>query len=225
MSQPPVPFEIHADGSVRVVNGLIKYVHSPSQCAGRDYGCWIHHPLEHPLWKAPVWFEPGRTSRICPHDQLHPDPQDVAFYHHAAGRMPLVHECDGCCLPVPEWAVFDPNIDPHTGQPWGIDAPNRTQTGETVERLTATDTGEWVIWTQGSQHVWKYTDDAGISCTRMPKLGRPRMSEDNMAHRVRTVDRWPVLGDVYQIELDIPFADPWRQSSTIRRIEKVTLDD
>lgn len=95
------------DDMIVVANGVMTGVHSSAQCAGRTYGCCIHEVKPHPLSDAPMIFrdDKGTMERACPHGIGHPDPQDVAYWRHEHDRDVSVHGCDGCCGPLPEWAL------------------------------------------------------------------------------------------------------------------------
>ena len=81
------------DGMVALANGILAGVHDPSECARQSWGHWIHHPLPHPLWDAPVtWRSDKQTAgRRCPHGICHPDPQDVVYQRVVRGRDVSVH--------------------------------------------------------------------------------------------------------------------------------------
>lgn len=87
------------DGGVVVSNGVIRQVHSPRDCAGRE-SCWIHRPSEHGLRAWPiVWrAEVGKAERLCPHGVGHPDPDDATYLISIGRRSAAVHGCDGSCV-------------------------------------------------------------------------------------------------------------------------------
>lgn len=69
--------------------------------------CCIHGPSDHPLNTAPLeWVGGIGMFRMCKHEILHPDPDDIAFKMatgqwmtvEAITSVHLVEEnCDGCC--------------------------------------------------------------------------------------------------------------------------------
>ena len=85
-------------------------VHDEMECVGRS--CVIHRPSDHPLNTAPLDWDRSlrRMSRVCPHDYLHPDPDDLWYAVTFADKDEAtyaVHACDGCCdyvLPKDVWA-------------------------------------------------------------------------------------------------------------------------
>lgn len=97
--------ELGASDLTFVSNGLLKGVHSPSNCADQPWGCWVHTPKSHALASAPIRWrdDKGTAERICDHGISHPDPQDVAYWWSIRGRDVTVHACDGCCGPEPDW--------------------------------------------------------------------------------------------------------------------------
>lgn len=95
------------DGIVALANGISAGVHDPRACAGQSGGCWIHHPLPHPLSNAPVTWRGDKQAaeRVRPHRIGHPDPQAVVYQRVVLGRDATVHGCDGCCGPLSEEAT------------------------------------------------------------------------------------------------------------------------
>lgn len=81
---------------------LLVNVHTIDQCSPAH--CCIHNPSQHHMktW-APSWDDSyGIMWRRCPHDNLHPDPDDLNFWRTRApksARIRFSHFCDGCCQP------------------------------------------------------------------------------------------------------------------------------
>lgn len=75
------------------MSGVVLQTHHERLCAGRP--CCIHHPSAHHMRTWPQHWSQGHgvVLRRCPHDRLHPDPDDLKS---RTGQ--LVHPCDGCCL-------------------------------------------------------------------------------------------------------------------------------
>lgn len=84
-----------------------------------------------------------------------------------------------------------------------------------VEEITAEDTGKFLITTQGSQHIW---DNDERTWTRLQRDGLNKMDHDGRKVRIQRVKRFPKVGGVFYIW----FEDQWHQSSTIRKIERIT---
>ena len=90
-------------------DGRLLQVHNQSDCYGPN--CCIHNPSDHPLRNAPLTWYPGvGMMRVCEHDYIHPDPDDLAVKLRTHGiidglalleaisSVHLVEEnCDGCC--------------------------------------------------------------------------------------------------------------------------------
>lgn len=76
----------------------LMYVHSVTAC--EDHHCYIHNTASlHPLSMEPVvWNDQYQTmERVCAHQQLHPDKDNVDYFLQNGG-FPYVHTpCDGCC--------------------------------------------------------------------------------------------------------------------------------
>jgi hypothetical protein len=77
-------------------------VHPEDQCATEH--CVIHNPSEHHMrdwptfWvQAPTRDRRGVMYRICPHEFIHPDPDDLVFQKLIGNQTLPVHICDGCC--------------------------------------------------------------------------------------------------------------------------------
>ena len=83
---------------------VMSEIHDPGDCEGR--GCWVHHPSEHPLSGAPVYWDAAarRAYRLCEHEVLHRDLDDYRFQTRGSTKwagMPAWC-CDGedacrCC--------------------------------------------------------------------------------------------------------------------------------
>lgn len=91
------------DGALRtwtLPNGqTIEHVHNASKCRGNV--CPIHNPSAHHMRDWPLQWH-GKLQRICPHGQVHPDP-DEALWHVRTGHGEFTaHQCDQCCAGA-EW--------------------------------------------------------------------------------------------------------------------------
>lgn len=76
-------------------------VHTVDQCDGQP--CCIHNPSNHHMiqW-TPSWNDAtGVMFRRCPHDYLHPDPDNLTHLRRINRITYAVHHCDGCCQPLP----------------------------------------------------------------------------------------------------------------------------
>lgn len=120
--------------------------------------------------------------------------------------------------------VTDDQVDPQTGEPWASPLAQWRPTGESVESLSEDTEGTWMVWTRGSCHLW----DIGpgfVDWTRLPGAGRGQFVGDAAPQRLTRVERWPSIGGVHFLwfdDPDQPFSvEQWRQSSTIRHIERV----
>jgi hypothetical protein len=98
--------------------GVIVTNHAASKCDGHP--CPVHSPTAHHMVEWPYRFEQGiqavipwsgkvfvLTTRQCPHEMPHPDPDSLDYARWLAGHdfamLFSEHECDGCCLaPVTE---------------------------------------------------------------------------------------------------------------------------
>lgn len=84
---------------------LLVNVHTVDQCAGQ--ACCIHNPSNHHMaaW-TPEWDGLFKQMwRQCPHQMVHPDPDDLAYQRKRWGvqeaSVAYLHPCDGCCQPPP----------------------------------------------------------------------------------------------------------------------------
>lgn len=115
-------------------------------------------------------------------------------------------------------------INPQTGMPFTSPLPDRRPTGMVVEALHEDMTGTWMVWTIGSTHLWDFRPD-GVYWTRIPGAGRSQFVGDADAQRLTRVEQWPVIGGVHFLWFDDPSRpwdiEQWRQSSTVRHIERV----
>lgn len=97
-----------------------------------------------------------------------------------------------------------------------------TGDGVSVDQLTADDTGQWLVTTLGSRHVWDL--DAG-TYQRIPGATRASFDWDKAVVRLTRVERWPAVGSTSFIWFDDPalpdLVEQWRQSSTIVSIEAI----
>lgn len=118
----------------------------------------------------------------------------------------------------------DDSIDPVTGQPWASPIAGWRPTGETTQSLDENTVGTWMVWTQGSSHLWEI-GPGHVDWTRLPGAGRSRFVGDADPQRITRVERWPAIGGVHFLWFDDPTepwsTEQWRQSSTIRHIERV----
>lgn len=100
---------------------------------------------------------------------------------------------------------------------------NREQTPTTKRALGPDDVGQWLVFTQGSVHLW---DLDARTYRRQPGNGRSRFEWDGRTVRITHVGRWPVVGQTSLVWFDDPArpdkVEQWRQSSTIREIRPCT---
>lgn len=122
----------------------------------------------------------------------------------------------------------DDQIDPNTGEPWASPLPEWQPTGEAAVCLDHESEGAWMVWTRGSCHLWDIRRPYPY-WTRLPGAGRSLFVGDVEPQRPTRVDRWPVVGCTHFLWFDDPdqpsTAEQWRQSSTIRHIERVERVD
>lgn len=80
-------------GSTEVFN-----VHDKKACAGRP--CVVHNQSDHAMrdWPRSWSVERMRAERLCPHGEIHIDPDDLAWREPDGDCAPY---CDGCCDPPP----------------------------------------------------------------------------------------------------------------------------
>ena len=81
---------------VSLPGNLILRTHAATVCAGEI--CCIHNPSDHHMSGWDQEWQPRlqMMMRVCDHDQVHPDPDDLV----ARRQMtPFSHSCDGCCDP------------------------------------------------------------------------------------------------------------------------------
>lgn len=141
------------------------------------------------------------AERVCEHGLGHPDPDDVG-YHRRQGRDVTVHGCDGCCA---------------ASAPVALDWSE----GDEVSVLTRGMSGRWLVTTQGSQHVW---DLDAMTYQRIPGRGSAQMAHDHQTHPIVRVEVRPIVGGYFRVwftDPDDPGWEQFRQSSTIRRIERL----
>jgi hypothetical protein len=83
---------------------VLANIHTADQCSGQH--CCIHHPSGHHMatWTHRWDSTDKQMWRVCPHQMLHPDPDDLGFhigrYGEWEGRVLFTHPCDGCCQPL-----------------------------------------------------------------------------------------------------------------------------
>lgn len=80
-------------------DGRTMSTHGRAKCLGPN--CCIHSPSDHPLKDAPLsWLgEIAMMFRVCPHGNVHPDPDSLRF-HQLMALMGRVVPYDGyhpCC--------------------------------------------------------------------------------------------------------------------------------
>lgn len=200
---PENPHDREPSDMTALVNGVLVRVHAPSECAGHH--CWVHNPSDHHMITWPVqWTDRQTAERVCGHGLGHPDPDDVA-YHRRKGREVSVHGCDGCCGLTP------PGMKTY-------------RLGEQVERLGPNMGGRWLVTTQGSEHIWDLDE---MTYCRLPGESSRRFDHDSRFHPIDRVEWWPAVGECSLIFYTDPherLIEQWRQSSTIRRIERLVLD-
>ena len=61
--------------------------HNQSQCAGER--CTIHNRSNHHMRSFPQKWSDYKMWRVCPHDVIHPDPDEI--------NKAVIHDCDTCC--------------------------------------------------------------------------------------------------------------------------------
>jgi hypothetical protein len=90
---------------IALPDGTVLQTHGRVDCAGNR--CCVHNPSRHHMLAWPqVWYPPLRAIlRRCPHDGLHPDPDDLN-----SRQAGVTHECDGCCLPPSQDAIRDERV-------------------------------------------------------------------------------------------------------------------
>lgn len=75
---------------------LLLKTHAETVCQGQT--CCIHNPSDHHMSGWDQQWDPQAEVmyRICEHESLHPDPDDIYV---RANRGMVSHPCDGCCDP------------------------------------------------------------------------------------------------------------------------------
>jgi hypothetical protein len=78
-------------------------VHGPTRCRPT---CPVHWPSDHPQADWPLgWREDlGIMTRLCTHEQHHPDPDDQQVRLHPELAD---HDCDGCCRATIDGDFFE----------------------------------------------------------------------------------------------------------------------
>lgn len=93
-----------------------------------------------------------------------------------------------------------------------------------VDALEATDTGRWLVTTQGSTHVWDI-QPGGVLYRRIPGQTSGSFVADDTVVELTRIDRWPAVGSTSFIWFDDPsepmLLEQWRQSSTIKSITRL----
>lgn len=91
---------------------------------------------------------------------------------------------------------------------------------ETVDELTSTTGGRWLVTTQGSQHIW---DLDSWTYERRPGRGRGNFQGDGVPQRIWRVGRFPRVGESFYVELDDTATSvQTRLSTEVVRIERIT---
>ncbi|WP_150460453.1 hypothetical protein [Nesterenkonia ebinurensis] len=101
-------------------------------------------------------------------------------------------------------------------------------TGETVEELSAGDSGSWLVTTAGSQHIW---DLDAWEYTRFPseesKSGA--MPFDGQPLKINRVQWLPKVGERPWVWFDDPedpvFFEHFRLNSVVSSIERLANDE
>ena len=79
-----------------LVGGTVLRTHRSADCAG--YWCPIHNTSLHHMRTWDQVYKPDGMYRVCPHNIIHPDPDDPNEFLMA--RDHRVFGCDGCCSPL-----------------------------------------------------------------------------------------------------------------------------
>lgn len=95
------PEQLHAQ------DGRVLVIHRRETCAPP---CPWHSPRDHALADRPLYIRttigpPYLALRICPHGEMHPDPDSLEYCRTAANNLSpaqfkkqyQAHVCDGCC--------------------------------------------------------------------------------------------------------------------------------
>lgn len=96
-------------------------------------------------------------------------------------------------------------------------------TGETTDALTAEDTGQWLVTTEHSRHIW---DLDQMVYTRLPDhLDAQPHGHDEAVMAIDRVARWPEVGArphlcFYEPGLPRYFKD-WRINTAVVKIERL----
>lgn len=91
---------------------------------------------------------------------------------------------------------------------------------ETVTELTEGMTGQWLVTSRDSQHVW---DLDAMTYERRPGDNAARMPWDNAAHHITGIGRYPSVGGRSYVEFDPGgLSIEWRVCGRIERIERLT---
>lgn len=80
---------------------LLLRTHTENRCQGQV--CCVHNPTDHHMVSWEQEWSPRQEMmyRICDHEMIHPDPDDLQVRN----LMGMVsHPCDGCCNPE-TWAL------------------------------------------------------------------------------------------------------------------------
>ena len=72
--------------------------HTETVCEGQV--CCVHNPSDHHMASWDQFWDArfGIMMRVCDHDIVHPDPDDLVVRTRDWANMPS-HSCDGCCSP------------------------------------------------------------------------------------------------------------------------------
>jgi hypothetical protein len=81
---------------VSLPGNLLLRTHARTVCEGQV--CCVHNPSDHHMVTWDQEWDPRAEmmNRVCDHDHVHPDPDDM-FVRSQLGMVS--HPCDGCCDP------------------------------------------------------------------------------------------------------------------------------
>lgn len=88
------------DGHYFFGEHILAHIHDEKLCKGRH--CVIHNPSDHHMRDLPLIWDAQETQmmRLCEHDLVHPDPDDIAYWVNIAKQpWKTHHECcaNNCC--------------------------------------------------------------------------------------------------------------------------------
>lgn len=85
---------------VSMPGNLLLRTHARTACEGQV--CCVHNPSDHHMvsWDQEWNIRLHLMQRVCEHDVLHPDPDDLMVRTREPGwPHTWAHTCDGCCDP------------------------------------------------------------------------------------------------------------------------------